>query len=420
MLRCIKKLSFLTTSYACAACGIIPMVVILLTSCVGLSTYWMYWTEEIFLKMHIATPKPPHNVESGAPVSSFISKVFVSYALPVLVTLSIYYHRWQMRPMIRTFNYDFTALYCSHRNRQKRYTNGLPASGTLGQYIRLATKQIFEVIALGVLCINLKTYEDIEHSDGENFQVGKLISTIGFMLPAIVCLLVSFEMGINFSFIAIALNALNSSLEAFASSSTAHVCQTVQYMRGKVRSRNETVPRTADSKGVYLRQLVMQYDNLGRVVADMVQVYSPILLTVIGMHFVRFTVQLFLCYRHMSRTSSELANINQLGQTLVLLLSSITSAVQIIFLVDTAADFSQQFENNTVDLISNINRIFLDEKLYIREKKDIYKSLTTLSLIINRVRSDSDLYGYFYLDRSLVMTIIASSCSYLIVLIQVM
>uniref|UniRef100_A0A182LV07 Uncharacterized protein n=1 Tax=Anopheles culicifacies TaxID=139723 RepID=A0A182LV07_9DIPT len=191
-----------------------------------------------------------HNQNCAKSKQALRMEVIGGFALPLLVTVGIYLYRWNNRAMIRSLNRNFKTIYHSqHYGRDGQWQRGCWERNG-----RLATKQVFEVMALAVLYIN--------------------------------------------SYITLTSTTLLS----------------------------------------------------------------------------RHGDQLFLCYRQMSRTTSDSVNMNQLGQTLLPMLSAIASAGQIMFLVDIGADFNRK--------------------------------VTTLSMIVNRIRDGTDLYGYFDLDRSLIMTAI--------------
>ncbi|XP_052898582.1 uncharacterized protein LOC128305254 [Anopheles moucheti] len=407
-----------------AARGLFTMMVVLLSSCVGFSAYW-HWSDEMALTNGIIASSNCHNQNCAKSKRALSMEVIGGFALPLLVTVSIYLYRWNNRPLIRSLNRNSETIYRSQPNCWDDQRRG----SSWKQYGRLATKQVFEVMALGVLWLNLRPFSHTKQDgDDGDYHVGKLISSIASMLPAIVCLLVSIEMGINFSSLARRLNTLNVSLNNFIRcicvgdcmkrvNPDTNVIQT-QYMH---RISNDLSCKP--NKRNYLRHLILQYDVLGQYTVDVVQFYAPILLSIVGMHFVLLTMQLFLCYRQMSRTTSDSVNINQLGQTLLPMLSAISSAGQIMFLVDIAAEFNRKLDDGTVvDLgrLSSATHRVDRNTLTTYDAKELDKCVTTLSLIVYRIRDGTMLYGYFDLDRSLVMTIITSTCSYLIVLMQVM
>uniref|UniRef100_A0A182YI70 Uncharacterized protein n=1 Tax=Anopheles stephensi TaxID=30069 RepID=A0A182YI70_ANOST len=348
-----RRISNFTTASEGAARGLFTMMVVLLSSAVGFGTYW-HWSDELALTNGIIASSNCRSQGCSKSKRAFRMDVIGGFALPLLVTVCIYLARWNNRALIRELNRNRKTIYHSQQKWQ---------GGFWEQYGRLATKQLFEVMALGILWLNLRPFSHMKPSDSdtEDYHVGKLISSMASMVPATVCLLVSIEMGLNFSLLARGLSSFNVAHSAFVRSIPVPAGGVGQCSACKTAKRS------------YLRNLVVQFDELGQFAVEMVQFYSPILLAIVGMHFVLFTMQLFLCYRQMSRTTSDSVNLNQLGQTLLPMLSAIASAGQIIFLVDIAADFNGK--------------------------------VTTLALILNRVRDGTSLYGYFDLDRSLVMTV---------------
>ncbi|XP_050074714.1 uncharacterized protein LOC126562297 [Anopheles maculipalpis] len=404
--------NFASASEGAAARGLFTMMVVLLSSCVGFGTYW-HWSDEMALTNGIIASSSCRSQGCTKSKRAFRMDVIGGFALPVLVTVCIYLYRWNNSATIRGLNRNFKTICHSQQKWREHRRQG----SFWEQYGRLATKQMFEVMALGILWINLRPFSHMQHdSDVEDYHVGKLISSMASMFPATVCLLVSIEMGINFSLLARGLNTLNVSFDSFVRSIPAVGV-------GDAIRRFDRSAACKTAKRTYLRNLVMQFDEQGQFTVEMVQFYAPILLAIVGMHFVLFTMQLFLCYRQMSRTTSDSMNINQLGQTLLPMLSAIGSAGQIIFLVDIAADFNGKLDDYTLPILGRLSAFAHHKELckgQMYDNKEFDKCLTTLSLIVNRVRDETSLYGYFDLDRSLVMTIIASTCSYLIVLMQVM
>ncbi|XP_053666200.1 uncharacterized protein LOC128715342 [Anopheles marshallii] len=390
-----------------AACRLFTMTVVLLSSCVGFGTYW-HWSDEMALTNGVIASSNCHNQNCAKSKRAFSMEVIGGFALPLLVTVSIYLYRWNNRPLIRSLNRNSETIYHSQQN----YRNDQRRDNSWKLYIRLVTKQVFEVVSLGVLWLNLRPFSHIKQDgDDGDYHVGKLISSMASMLPATVCLLVSIEMGINFSSLARRLSTLNVSLNYFVRC----ICVSDDRINKSLSCK--------PNKRSYLRHLVLQYDALGQYTVDVVQFYAPILLSIVGMHFVLLTMQLFLCYRQMSRTTSDSMNINQLGQTLLPMLSAITSAGQIMFLVDIAADFNRKLDDETVAILGRLSSATHRKDrnmISTYDTRELDKCVTTISLIVNRIRDGTMLYGYFDVDRSLVMTIVASTCSYLIVLMQVM
>uniref|UniRef100_A0A182K282 Gustatory receptor n=1 Tax=Anopheles christyi TaxID=43041 RepID=A0A182K282_9DIPT len=320
---CRKRISNFAMAHDGAVRALFTMMVVLLASCVGFGTYW-HWYDKTSLTKGIIASSDCTSQSCAKSKRAFNMEVIVAFALPLLVTVSIYVHRWNNRAMIGGLNSRFRFIYDNH---QKSHHSQRQCC-FWDQYGRLALKQVFEVMALGVLWLNLKPLNDTEQDRNvEDYRIGKLISSMGSMLPAVVCLLVSIEMGINFSFIARTLTTLNWSVDSLVRSCQSDsVRKKVKHgtkleLIEEVHAANEYSSCNVDFHG-YFRKLIAAYDKLGHVMEDMVQLYSPNLLLIIGMHFVLFTMQ-----------------------------------------------------------------------------------VTTLSLIVNRVQDGINLFGYFDLDRSLVMTV---------------
>ncbi|XP_058065771.1 uncharacterized protein LOC131215400 [Anopheles bellator] len=350
-----------------------------------------------------------------------IEKV-VSYGLPLLVMVGIYYHRMKNGSMVRRLNQELKLL-ALRAGASQNFVQNWSTSSKWDRYGRLIVKQTIELIALCVLWANLS---DTRCEASGQMNVSIIISSLMSILPATILLLVSVEMGIIFSFMALSLANLNRSLDRFVVGRTPIEPGTFGLHD---RTRHEdTLLRESARFGAagnkVLRNLIMQYDKLVDVVAIVVQFYSPTLLLIIGMHFVQFTMQLFLCYGKMSSTTSESVNNDKLGQTLLPLVSAAASLIQMFFIIDTTADFNRKIGDDTVailDLMTKYNSECLKLTANNAYKtKNFNQSLDILFLIVNRARNDTTLYEYFDLDQTLVMTIIASACSYFIVLIQVM
>uniref|UniRef100_A0A182NN91 Gustatory receptor n=1 Tax=Anopheles dirus TaxID=7168 RepID=A0A182NN91_9DIPT len=387
--------------------GFFTMVVVLLVSCVAFSAFW-HWCDEMALTQGV-------NVVSDAPIyakskRAFSIEVIVSSALPLLVAAGIYLYRWTNRAMIRAFNRNFRTLYRGHQPSRSSHRQHCAWE----RYGRLATKQAFEVMALGVLWLNLKPFSHSEHGrDAGDYHVGKLISSMGSMLPAVVCLLVSSEMGINFSFIALALTTLNWSLESFAR----------RYSTGAsaVKTNGHSINKGYGFRRIRsdedLRKLIKQYDELGHFATDMMLFYSPIFLLIIGMHFVMFTLQVNvkLCSFFHNKTNV----IKSYSTSLKFLLFARTDRrwkKKQLLVTLNYRPLCLQIDDSTVHILNSFTTAVPHEDSYDAPAN----AVTILSLIVNRVRDGTSIYGYFDLDRTLVMTIIASACSYLIVLIQVL
>uniref|UniRef100_A0A4Y0BM31 Gustatory receptor n=1 Tax=Anopheles funestus TaxID=62324 RepID=A0A4Y0BM31_ANOFN len=431
-----RRISNFATATEGTARGLFTMMVVLLSSCVGFGTYW-HWSDEMALTNDIIASSNCHNQNCAKSKRALRMEVIGGFALPLLVTVCIYLYRWNNRAMIRSLNRNFKTIYHSQQNSRDDQWEG--GSGW-EQYGRLATKQVFEVMALGVLWVNLKPFSHIKHDgDTRDYHVGKLISSMVSMLPAIVCLLVSIEMGINFSLLARRLSALNLSLDCLVHcisvndymkrvNHEANVVQT-QYMQGI----NNSLSCNTNNKRSYLRNLIIQFDEIGQFTVDMVQFYAPMLLHIIGMHFVLFTMQkqqqcmfnlfklmlnffdvwiILVCYIAKDQFIILKKSI------LLLLFSQSPLKYLILFPLYVVLD------DHTVTVLGRLSAAAhrkdrnIIHKTY--DSKELDKCITTLSLIVNRIRDETNLYGYFDLDRSLVMTIIASTCSYLIVLIQVL
>ncbi|XP_058122750.1 uncharacterized protein LOC131293687 [Anopheles ziemanni] len=253
------------------------------------------------------------------------------------------------------------------------------------QYGRLIAKQTFELVALGLLWLNLRPFSGTLDNDGVDNRIGKSIASIASILPAVVCVLVSAEMAINFSFVALSLTTLNRTLDNIVHFTPDGDTTTIPTTSPQATNFRMIESTTSTRVGEF-RNLIMLYDKIGDTALSLLEFYSPILLLIIGIHFVLFTLQLYLSYRGMSGNTSDTVCAEHLGHIFLSLLSVVSSAVQIIFVVDTTASFHQK--------------------------------VSILFLIVGRIHDDTNLYGYFNLDKSLLMTIVASACSYLIVLIQ--
>uniref|UniRef100_A0A182SQQ8 Gustatory receptor n=1 Tax=Anopheles maculatus TaxID=74869 RepID=A0A182SQQ8_9DIPT len=342
-----RRISNFATASEGAARGLFTSMVVLLSSCVGFGTYW-HWSDEMALTNGIIASSNWHCPGCTKSKRALRMDVIGGFALPLLVTVCIYLYRWNNRATIRDLNRNFKTIRDSQQMRQNHRWQGC----FWERYGRLATKQMFEVMALGVLWLNLRPFSHMKPDiDAGDHHVGKLISSMASMLPASVCLLVSIEMGINFSLLARGLSTLNVSLHSFVRSIPAGGAG-----GDVIRRVNQSASCKAATRS-YLRNLVMQFDEQGQFAVETVQFYAPILLAIVGMHFVLFTMQLFLCYRQMSRTTSDSMNINQLGPTLLAMLSAIASAGQIIFLVDIAADFNGKLDDDTVPILGRLSAI---------------------------------------------------------------
>ncbi|XP_052873287.1 uncharacterized protein LOC128278598 [Anopheles cruzii] len=249
--------------------------------------------------------------------------------------VGIYYHRLKDGSMVRSLNQKLKWLYLRNCVSQN-FVHHWSASSRWDRYGRLIAKQTIELMALCVLWANL--------SDTRYETSGIIISSLMSILPATICLLISVEMGIIFSFMALSLTDLNRSLDRLV---VGHTSNKPATFGRHDRTRNENCllresPRFGRAGNNMLCNLIMQYDKLVDVAAIVVQFYSPALLLIIGMHFVQFTMQLFLCYGKMSSTTSESVNNDKLGQTLLPLVSAAASLIQMFFIIDTTADFNRK------------------------------------------------------------------------------
>ncbi|EDO63517.1 AGAP004716-PA [Anopheles gambiae str. PEST] len=411
------RISNFATAHPGAFRGLFTMMVLLLSSCVGFGTYW-HWSDETSLTNGIIASSDCRSQNCAKSKRAFSMEVIVAFVLPLLVTVNIYLYRWNNRAMIADLNRNFRCIYDSHQHSlhaQRQYC-------FWDQYGRLVMKQLFEVMALGVLWLNLRPLNHTEEGGNvDNYWIRKLISSMAAMLPAVVCVLVSIEMGIIFSFIARTLTILNWSLDSWVRCSCAdnglkrlRKSTLIQHLQAS----DEWSPYTMDIRG-YLRKCIAKYDELCQFMLEIVQFYSSNLLLIIGMHFILFTMQvcvkyLFLYWARTNRSLDHRSLLTNLLFYFVVFIckkwyillelyhQTIEDSVEIIRCVSAVAE---SYERN------NLHKNFYDE---------IHKSVTIFSLIVRNVLDSTNLYGYFDLDRSLVMTIIASTCSYLIVLIQVM
>uniref|UniRef100_A0A182PNG4 Gustatory receptor n=1 Tax=Anopheles epiroticus TaxID=199890 RepID=A0A182PNG4_9DIPT len=414
---CWTRFSNFATAHDGGVRELFMMIVVLLSSCVGFGcTYW-HWSDETSLTNGIIAPNDCPSQNCAKSKQAFNMEVIIAFALPLLVTVSIYLYRWNSRAMIGSLNRSFRFIY----NHQK-FHHSQRQCCAWDQYGRLVMKQVFEVMALGVLWLNLRPLSRTKYGDDvEDYRVGKLIASMGSMLPAVVCLLVSIEMGINFSFIARTLTTLNWFLDSLVRHNDTNSftkptqVKHIRYLnvipnKGEISTRNS------------LRKFIAEYDELGHFTVEMVAFYSPSLLLILGMHFVLFTMQVsdVAIYFSMPFTTSKtLPHFTLLLSKVVIFLIFYNSPL--IYSSSCATDkCHEQRIDDMVEILCHLSLAYENSALHNGNMKEIDKTLTILSLIVNKIRNSINLYDYFDLDRSLVMTIIASTCSYLIVLIQVM
>uniref|UniRef100_A0A182WAU5 Gustatory receptor n=1 Tax=Anopheles minimus TaxID=112268 RepID=A0A182WAU5_9DIPT len=416
-----RRISNFATANEGAARRLFTMMVVLLLSCVGFGTYW-HWSDEMALTNGIIASSNCHQQNCAKSKRALRMEVIGGFALPLLVTVAIYLYRWDNRAMIRSLNRNFKTIYHSQQNGR----DGQWQRSCWEQYGQLATKQVFEVMALAVLWLNLRPFSHTKHAgDGGDYHVGKLISSTASMLPAIVCLLVSIEMGINFSLLTRTLSTLNMSLNCYVRCiSDGDYRKRVN--RGNNMMQAQYIHRTNRSmtgktkKCSYLRNLVVQFDELGQFMVDMVEFYAPVLLCIIGMHFVLFTMQVCLesfCFYSVFKRFKLLALLFHFIMFTFTTLSSLC-----MNLLSVLCNF-HSLDEYTVSILGRLAAAAhckVRNIIQTYDAKELDKCVTSLCLIVNRIRDGTNLYGYFDLDRSFVMTIIASTCSYLIVLIQVM
>ncbi|KFB44012.1 AGAP004716-PA-like protein [Anopheles sinensis] len=315
--------------------GLFVMVLVVLLSSVGFISYWN-WTGDmsITLVKGSASDSSQDHAESKRIIGI---EAVVSFLLLLLLTLGSYLHRWKNKSVVNDLNRKFRTLYQSHPGP----LDALRWLKPWDRYGRLIAKQAFELLALGLLWLNLRPFNHTLHNDGFDNRIGKSIASIASILPAVVCVLVSAEMAINFSFVSLSLTTLNRTLDTIV-----HFTPDVESMTITTTSpqatnfrRIESITRTRVGK---FRNLIVLYDELGDTALALLEFYSPILLLIIGIHFVLFTLQLYLSYREMSGSTSDTVCADELGHIFLSLLSVVSSAVQIIFVLHTTASFNQK------------------------------------------------------------------------------
>ncbi|XP_035788594.1 uncharacterized protein LOC118464928 [Anopheles albimanus] len=215
--------------------------------------------------------------------NDFDLELIISYSLMLVTSVCIYIHRWINIKAVIGLNYDFKLLY------QNIDLQGYVAS-RLDRCGHLVGKQSFGVMSLCVLWMNLYQLNDMASIDAY-FYVRKFVESIGMWLPALICLLVSLEMSINFYYITIKLSALNRSLNLI-----------FRYYRHKLRNQHKYFEHSQNYQleksklcgtetNAYLSNAIQQLHKLVDTTVVLVQFYSPILLLILGMHFVRFIMQ---------------------------------------------------------------------------------------------------------------------------------
>ncbi|XP_055630623.1 uncharacterized protein LOC129771223 [Toxorhynchites rutilus septentrionalis] len=156
----------------------------------------------------------------------------------------------------------------------------------------------------------------------------------------------------------------------------------------------------------HLDGLIIQYDRMHDVVMAIIEIYSPSILFVLVLDFGQMTFEMYMLYCDLAHTSLDSDDLHTVIFSLV---SAVLSFLEIAFVVDGTSKYTVGLEES-IEWLQRIGIHCIDGRLA--------KSVATLSQLCNRAHGDVISFYYFALDRSFLMTIIAASCSYLILLIQ--
>ncbi|XP_065092356.1 uncharacterized protein LOC135713171 [Ochlerotatus camptorhynchus] len=220
--------------------------------------------------------------------------------------------------------------------------------------------------------------------------------SVVLMAPIIVCSLTASRYCMNFLAVSSILDEINRDLS-----------QRVHHFHRMQPGANISVYKLTNIElelSDHLDRLIIRYDKLYDVVLAIIEIYSPSILFLLVLDFGQVTFQLYMFFCDLSRSS-----MNDLHLLAISFVSAFFSFSEIYFVVDGTSKLTERVME-AIQKLQQIGIVFLDHRLV--------KSITVLVMVLQRTQEETIMFYNFALDKSFLTTIIAASCSYLILLIQ--
>ncbi|XP_001660212.2 uncharacterized protein LOC5572131 [Aedes aegypti] len=318
---------------------------------------------------------------AGKYLKQWISIIIVWF-LNLLVTAVIYWRQFMCNERIQQLNRNFIRFAEEHM-----CSTAIKCQQLWYQTVLLA----YLMVSNAGLWLNMNpTYR--------LYSNGDLFLSVVLMGPIIVCSLTAFRYCVIFLTVSCILDDINRDLSR----------QVDQFHR-QYSSANISAYRLTNSElklSDHLDRLIIQYDKLYDVVVAIIEIYSPSILFLLVLDFGQVTFELYMFYCDLSHASLDDDDLHMIAFSFV---SAIFSFTEILFIINGTSKFSDKLMQ-ALEQLQRIGIVCLDSRLT--------ECIYGLSKVVQCMQEETVMFYCFALNNSFLTTIIAASCSYLILLIQ--